>query len=198
MSILSYQPNLVSRKFGISQTVPRLFFKKKNELCLSTADYSEDDYLQRIARHANGRPTLVLFAFEPSYYCIQYFYTWWTTYYTKDFMDAVTISQHITDTFSSLHQKFHKGRSKHIKEIQAFHKYFETMYKSNDLSRTICEAAITLKEKIEARLPNLKILTYVEDKYKFTLNYYPPKISPFVHQRNGSGFRPSVSMMVHL
>lgn len=65
--ILSYQPKLVSRQFGISQYVPQLFFNKKSELCLSIVDYSGDDYLQKIARHADGRTTLTLFAFEPSY-----------------------------------------------------------------------------------------------------------------------------------
>lgn len=43
--ILSYQPNLVSPQFEITQTIPRPFFKKKSELRLSTVDYSEDDYL---------------------------------------------------------------------------------------------------------------------------------------------------------
>lgn len=118
--ILSYQPNLASRQFGISQTVPRLFFKKKSELCLSIIDYSEDDYLQRISLHANGHPTLTPFDFEPSYYCIQDFGTWWRAYHTKEFMDAAIISQHLTDAFSSLQPKFDKGRSKHRREIQDF------------------------------------------------------------------------------
>lgn len=49
------------------------------------------------------------------------------------------------------------------------------MYDSNDLSRAIREAAITLKEKMMAKLPNLSILDYVNDKYTFVLNFYPPK-----------------------
>lgn len=52
------------------------------------------------------------------------------------------------------------------------------MYDSNDLSRTICEASVTLKEKLMAKLPDLKIPHYVKDKYKFSLNFYPPKFSP--------------------
>lgn len=88
-------------------------------------------------------------------------------------MDSATISQHLTDVFSSLQQKFDKGRSKHLKEIQAFQKYFEIVYDSNDLGRIIREVAVTLKYKMQVKLPNLKIPEYVEDKYKSALNYYP-------------------------
>lgn len=63
-------------------------------------------------------------------------------------MNVTTISQHIIDTFSSLQQKLKKGISKHIKEIQVFQKYFETVYNLNDLSWMIREAAMTLKYKM--------------------------------------------------
>lgn len=41
------------------------------------------------------------------------------------------------------------------------------MYDPNDLSQTIREAAITLKETMMAKLPDLKSPHYVEDMYKF-------------------------------
>lgn len=63
-------------------------------------------------------------------------------------MDAAIISQHITNAFSSLQEKIDKGRSKHLKDIQDFHKYFETVYDPNDLSQKIHEAAVTLKDKM--------------------------------------------------
>lgn len=63
-------------------------------------------------------------------------------------MDDAIISQHITNAFSSLQKKIDKGRSKHLKDIQDFHKYFETVYNPNDLSRKIREAAVNLKDKI--------------------------------------------------
>lgn len=53
------------------------------------------------------------------------------------------------------------------------------MYDPNDLSQTIREAEITLKEKMEAKLPSLKIPEYVQDIYKFTLDYYPPRFPHF-------------------
>lgn len=53
------------------------------------------------------------------------------------------------------------------------------MYDLNDLSRTIREVVVTLKEKMMAKLPNLKIHDYVKDKYTFELNYYPFKFPLF-------------------
>lgn len=105
-------------------------------------------------------------------------------------MNAAIISQHIIVAFSSLQQKFHKGRSKHIKEIQVFQKYFETVYDPNDLSRTIHEATVTLKEKMQAKVPSLKIPEYMEDKYKFALNYYPTKFPPLPTSKMHLAFVP--------
>lgn len=102
LRILSYQPNLVSRKFGISQTIPRPFYQKKSKLCLNIIDYSEDDYLQKLTKHADLRPTLSLFGFEPTDYFTQDFDTWWRAYHAKEFMDAATINQHLTDASSCL------------------------------------------------------------------------------------------------
>lgn len=55
-----------------------------------------------------------------------------------------------------------------------FRKYFETIYRIDDLSRTIWEAAHTLKEKILKKLPDLETPSYVkyEDMYEFALKFY--------------------------
>lgn len=72
-------------------------------------------------------------------------------------MTAATLRQHLTDAYSSMQQKFKKGRALHIKEIQDSHKYFETVYDLDVLSQTIREATVTLKEKMYVKLPNLHI-----------------------------------------
>lgn len=64
------------------------------------------------------------------------------------------------------------------------------MYDPNDLSRTIREVAVTLKEKMMVKLPNLKIPDYVKDKYTFTLNFYPPKFSPLPTNKMALTFVP--------
>lgn len=69
VNILCYQPNLVSHQFGVSQTMPRPFFNRKRELCLCTVDFSEDEYLQHLTRHAIDLPMLTPFSFQPLFYC---------------------------------------------------------------------------------------------------------------------------------
>lgn len=72
------------------------------------------------------------------------------------------------------------------------------MYDPNDLSQTIREAAVTHKEKMMLKLPNLRIVDYVKDKYTFALNFYPLKFPPFSHLRDGSSFRSSIAPVIHL
>lgn len=83
VKILCYQPNLVSRQFGVSKIVPKPFFNRKSELCLCTFDYSEDEYLQRLTRHVVDRVVLTPFSFQPTFYCTKEFDTWWRAYHAK-------------------------------------------------------------------------------------------------------------------
>lgn len=61
---MCYQPNLVSHQFGVSQTMPKPFYNRKIELCLCIVDYSGNEYLQRLAKHVNGRVILIPFSFQ--------------------------------------------------------------------------------------------------------------------------------------
>lgn len=47
------------------------------------------------------------------------------------------------------------------------------MYHPDDLSQMIHEAVVTLKEKMTTKLPNLRTLDYMKDKYTFALNFLP-------------------------
>lgn len=53
----------------------------------------------------------------------------------------------LTKAFTFVQEKVKKGISTHIKEIQAFQNYFETAYRPDDLSQTVYDATLTLKEK---------------------------------------------------
>jgi len=44
----------------------------------------------------------------------------------------------------------------HIKEIQAFHNFFEVVYNPLNVERTVKEVALVLKHKMLERLPNIK------------------------------------------
>lgn len=68
------------------------------------------------------------------------------------------------------------------------------MYDPNDLSQSIREVAITLMEKMMAKLPDLKIPNYVNYKYTFALNYYPPKLPHFSTSEMALGFEPPLTI----
>lgn len=81
----------------------------------------------------------------------------------------------LKEVFSSLHTKFEKGKSLHIKEIKAFHRYFKTVYDPNNLRRTIFEATKILKEKLIEKMPKLNFPSYATDIYTFALLFHTPK-----------------------
>lgn len=70
----------------------------------------------------------------------------------------------------------------------AFHHYFETMYNLANLSQTLHDASITLKEKFLTKLPDFKIPSYVEDKYQFALKFYQHKFFPLLGRELGLAF----------
>lgn len=76
-----------------------------------------------------------------------------------------------------MQERTKKGTYTHIKEIQAFQNYFETAYRPDDLSRTICEEAVILKEKNSKKMETLKIPSYVPHGkcYEMAFALFPPK-----------------------
>ena len=56
-------------------------------------------------------------------------------------------NNHITKAFAFVQDKTKKGTHRHIKEIQAFQKYFETVYNPTNFGRTTRDASLILKEK---------------------------------------------------
>lgn len=76
-----------------------------------------------------------------------------------------------------MQEKIKKGTYTYIKEIQALQNYFGTAYRPDDLTRTIREAAVTLKENFSKKMENLKIPLYVppEKRYETTFKMYPLK-----------------------
>lgn len=129
---------------------------------------------------------------NPSFFCSREYDTWWKNDYSKEMFDVATFTQHLTYVFASVQEKTKKGTSTHIKEIQAFQKYFETAYRPDDLSRTIREAAVTLREKFMKKLPDLKLPSYVKPKHRYELdfNLYKPKFPRLLSVDFGVAFVP--------
>lgn len=107
----------------------------------------------------------------------------------RPILESFASFQHLTDTFSYLQTKFKKIRGTHIKEIQAFQKYFENVYNPCHLSRTIYDVTLTLKHKVTEKLSNLKVPPYVKNRYDFSLKFYFSKVPLLPTCEFGLAFR---------
>ncbi|XP_050895983.1 uncharacterized protein LOC127102686 [Lathyrus oleraceus] len=87
------------------------------------------------------------------------------------------IKEHLTKAFSSLQENVYKGKLTHSEKIQAFQKYFETVYNPMELVQTVCYAAPILKEKFEKRIAKKKFPKAVKPEFKYDLAFEcePPK-----------------------
>src|SRR3954470_21397516 len=132
-----------------------------------------------MARYA-GVTNLSPILFDPAFYSTPDFQQWWTDYYTTQIFDAESLTRELNEAFAAVQEKFQKGTSTHIKEIQVFQKFFETIYRPDDLSRTVREAAVILREKFSAKLDKLKLPSSVrpELRYEVAFKLNPPKFPP--------------------
>lgn len=106
--------------------------------------------------------------------------------------DVKTFTQHLINVFSFVQERTKKGTSTYIKEIKAFEKYFGTVYRPDDLSRTINEATMTLKEKFMKKLSDLKSPPYVKPEHMYELAFilYKPKFPRVRYSNFGVAFIP--------
>lgn len=120
------------------------------------------------------------------------FDTWWRNYYTEEVFDVHAFTQHLTKAFTFVQDKSKKGISNHIREIQAFQKYFEISYRPNYLSQTIHEAVVTLKEQFSKKIEDLKLPSFIkpEQRYELDFNMHPPKFSWLPSANFSVDFRP--------
>src|SRR3954464_13030988 len=58
--LLCYQPNLVSRQFGLVQIKPKCLYEKRNHMCLHTLYLTEDECETKIARYTGVTNLLFL------------------------------------------------------------------------------------------------------------------------------------------
>ena len=115
--------------------------------------------------------------FKPTFLCTKLFHDWWSKHYNEQFLDVVAFSLLIDQAFVDVQVKTKKSKFTHVKEIQAFQKYFETVYRPDDVSRTVREAAVTLKEKLLQKMERLNISSNIplEQRYKVAFDLFPPK-----------------------
>lgn len=109
-------------------------FNKKSAVVLYNMYHTEAECNKEMS-HYIGITQLTHIPSKPSYYCIEEYVTWWRSYYSTKMFDVPAFTQHLTTIFAFVQDRSKKGISTHIKEIQAFQKYFETAYRLDELCR---------------------------------------------------------------
>jgi hypothetical protein len=82
-----------------------------------------------------------------------------------------------------------KSKGTHIREIQAFQKFFQTAYDPLHLKRTVHYAAQTLRDKKFDKLPTMKFPPSTPSNYLFAL-HFKIKFSPLPSSELALAFRP--------
>lgn len=163
-------------------------------MCLANNIGSERDYQACLDFHAQNFINLTPFNFQASYLFIKEFEEWLSTYHLYVCVDYSTLLQRLTDIFSSMQkQTKKKSRGMHIKKVQDFQNYFETVYAPYKLSWTIFETALSLKLKINDKISKLNFPPYVKDKYGFTLEFHIPKFPLLPTCEHGLAFQLSLT-----
>ena len=108
LSLISYQPNLVSRQFGIVQSLPSPIYSQEKLLLFYNADYSEDATTKHIGRYV-GRTILTMFDFNLNFLCSSNFEGWWRQYYNEEFFNEKDFAHHLREAFKLVLDKIKKG-----------------------------------------------------------------------------------------
>ena len=134
IALIVYQPNLVARQFGLIQIKPRPIFPKKGSIIFYNSLHNEDESKELSKKLTDDSLDIRPVIFRPSFLCTPEFDEWWKDYYSTRFFDVTTFTTHLTNAFAFVQDRTKKGIQRHIKEIQKFQKYFETVYRPDDLS----------------------------------------------------------------
>ncbi|KAK2442624.1 serine/threonine-protein phosphatase 7 long form protein [Trifolium repens] len=112
LGLVGYQPNLVTRQFGLSQFRPKSLFKNKDDIVLGNSGMSVEYFERRLKLAEERRPyKLTPIAFGISHLCTFEFATWWSLHYEKHAKQSdEVLLQAIEAGFDALQQKTPKGK----------------------------------------------------------------------------------------
>ena len=117
---------------------------------------SKTPYQQHLSVCNDLAPTIELISFKTFHECTESFSLWWHSYYFAHLVNVTMFRAKLTNVFPSLQSQSKKTKVMHIKEIHAFHKFFEDLYNPLNVERTVKEVALVLKHKMLEKLPNIK------------------------------------------
>jgi hypothetical protein len=172
--LFAYQPNFVSRQFGLCQLIPEPLFQSQSAITSGRTFKARDAKLQQEQYQEFAQFDLI--PFEPTHFSSKGFLDWWTKFYQSHMFDTLTIQNKLTAAFDvQVHKK--KGMLTHAQEIKAFQTYFETTYDPTRLQTTVYRAAQTLKEKFKEKISKFKLPSGLspEDRYRLALEMHPPR-----------------------
>ncbi|KAH1240879.1 hypothetical protein GmHk_07G018620 [Glycine max] len=81
LGLVGYQPNLVSRQFGLSQIRPKSLFEDPQDV-IRGANLSEKTFKKFLKISLDENYNLHPFEFNHSHFCTMGFVTWWERYYS--------------------------------------------------------------------------------------------------------------------
>ena len=108
LSLIAYQPNLVSQQFGIVQSLLSPIYSREKLLLFYNADYSDDAATKHIGRYV-GQTVLTLFDFNLNFMCSPNFKGWWRKYNNEEFFDEKDFDNHLRQAFKLVFDKIKKG-----------------------------------------------------------------------------------------
>lgn len=183
---------MVDRQFGLCQITPKSLFPSYEVLTVITADDDFDIIQEEVDILWKKRPQFKPTPFLPSFYCTIEFASWWQKYFNALVGRMEDKQAQLTVAFTFLQAKPTRCEYTHIKQIQAFQKYFKVVYLPSNLRRNIEEAARELREKITDKIPDLVIPGYAKDKYLFALHFAKLKIPPLPTNPLALAFPPPI------
>jgi len=138
---------------------------------------SEAQYQQCLQSLVGHVPDFVPVSFQASHECTESFSLWWNKYYFSNLVvvDEPAFRSKLINAFPSLQNKEKKNKGTHIKEIQAFHNFFEVLYNQLNIEKTVKEAALVLKQKMLDKHPQIKFSFSMNNtlaRYKMALAFY--------------------------
>ncbi|XP_028223059.1 uncharacterized protein LOC114404159 [Glycine soja] len=90
LGLVGYQPNLVSRQFGLSQIRPKSLFEDPRDV-IRGANLSEKTFKKFLKISLDENYNLHPFEFNHSHFCTMGFVTWWEKYYSGRSVGDTTI-----------------------------------------------------------------------------------------------------------
>jgi len=112
-------------------------------------------------------------SFTLSHACTEAFSRWWQEYYRRQAsrVNPDSLLPQLISSFIIVQKPSKKKKGTHIREIEAFQKFFQTVYDPLHLRQTVHYAAKTLTYKINDKLPSMKFPPFTPSKYLFALHF---------------------------